>query len=535
MSNPNNLNLIDDMSETCNNNKENKDNHQKDNSIFQNDELYMVNLDDENNNQTNINNDNDKREGEAEGEGEELLKIQYISQCQTCREGFNHDNHLPYLMKCGHFFCKTCILDGFSNEKGVFCPNDGKVANGIEELRILNNLILDNEMSHSQSKTTSHKGKENTNQVSQIQTKRCNKHPDYRLTHYIENTKEVICVNCAFIRYKSNPTLDIKEVNDKLNEVKEDLNIIIEENQSNVEVLQGVLESIKENKSKEELIVVKAFDDVIKKLESKKEEYIDMVNSIFNQNADRLSEKLDIFSKRIEEMEEFKGIISQIESEENMNQVGDVIEHYDNFIKNESDKEKKEKREKDSLEIVEYHFKSDGLSKTFTTLVNCFEVKQKKKVFNFSNFNKESQNHSQVDDEKSFVDNKIKYKDGNMNVNKDLNREIYKERNRDKEYIENDINEIKFYSNERDTGYIPNSNNRDYRNINENKIKEKEKEKYTSTILNTEELLKESKDIKQRLLQNSKLKNDNTAFGNYNYSNYASYQKGTIFPNYSNK
>jgi hypothetical protein len=73
-----------------------------------------------------------------------LKTLQYISICQSCRENFNSTDNIPYLFKCGHFFCMLCIANHYTDEEGrVFCPDDGLVAGGVKELKVLTNLIVD--------------------------------------------------------------------------------------------------------------------------------------------------------------------------------------------------------------------------------------------------------------------------------------------------------------------------------------------------------------------------------------------------------
>ena len=53
------------------------------------------------------------------------------------------NDHLPFLLLCEHFFCKSCIESFFTDENGMIsCPEDGQVANSISELKILKNLII---------------------------------------------------------------------------------------------------------------------------------------------------------------------------------------------------------------------------------------------------------------------------------------------------------------------------------------------------------------------------------------------------------
>ena len=77
--------------------------------------------------------------------------------------------------------------------------------------------------------------------------KYCDVHKGQKLTHYIEDTKELICVYGAFARFKKNPKTEIKEIKDKCNEINAELSSIIEDNQHNVEMIQNALKDIKKN------------------------------------------------------------------------------------------------------------------------------------------------------------------------------------------------------------------------------------------------------------------------------------------------
>lgn len=71
-----------------------------------------------------------------------ILTINNVSMCQICKESFNNNANMPYLFKCGHFFCKNCILSKFVlNNSMIKCPEDETKVNSIHELKILNNLI----------------------------------------------------------------------------------------------------------------------------------------------------------------------------------------------------------------------------------------------------------------------------------------------------------------------------------------------------------------------------------------------------------
>ena len=90
-----------------------------------------------------------KGQGEEEGQegGEDdnipLVTLKYISVCQCCKIPFDNIGHLPYLFKCGHFFCKKCIEEQFTGKEGIKCPIDGPIAKSIKQLKVLNNLVTD--------------------------------------------------------------------------------------------------------------------------------------------------------------------------------------------------------------------------------------------------------------------------------------------------------------------------------------------------------------------------------------------------------
>ena len=82
-----------------------------------------------------------------------LVNLKIISFCQSCRASFNQHDNTPLLMKCGHFFCRSCIMGNFTDEQGkVFCPVDGPIAVTIKQLKVLTNLIIDQTVDEEQIK-----------------------------------------------------------------------------------------------------------------------------------------------------------------------------------------------------------------------------------------------------------------------------------------------------------------------------------------------------------------------------------------------
>jgi hypothetical protein len=72
-----------------------------------------------------------------------IITINNISICQFCNQNFNNKSNIPYLFKCGHFFCKNCVLSKFKDTDNLIkCPQDDTKVNSIDELKLLNNLLI---------------------------------------------------------------------------------------------------------------------------------------------------------------------------------------------------------------------------------------------------------------------------------------------------------------------------------------------------------------------------------------------------------
>ena len=57
-------------------------------------------------------------------ESKNVITINTISNCQNCQNTFNLTDKMPYLFKCGHFYCKNCIMNKFSDNNIIKCPED---------------------------------------------------------------------------------------------------------------------------------------------------------------------------------------------------------------------------------------------------------------------------------------------------------------------------------------------------------------------------------------------------------------------------
>ena len=409
------------------------------------------------------NGEEEDMEGEGENEGEEenipLVTLKFISICQFCKNNFNSTIHLPYLLKCGHFFCLKCIKENFTDEEGIKCPNDGLVALSVKELKLLNNLITDKTLP-SQRGTKDIEDNININGINndeKIDTKNsCKIHKGQKLTHIIIDTKQLVCVYCAFDIVRKNPKCEVKEIKEKFDELVIDADKIINLNQNNIKIIQDTLKDIKKNKETEEKNINLYFDHIFKYLNSKKGEYLSQIDSFFTDNAKKLKQKLEIFSDQIEQGESLKALIDNYETNNNFDEIMET------FIKLDAIK----KREKDNNEISlqEYKFSHDDETKIMKYINNFGDIKtvsknihfqsdkkdifnlkvssnvapivedQKKNYFNFNtnpmlvnnnNNNKNSSRLTNNSNEKEEMENEINYNNSNISNNNNKKQGSY--------------------------------------------------------------------------------------------------------------
>ena len=51
-------------------------------------------------------------------------KVENVLQCDICHNNFDMNTHRPLVAKCGHTFCKHCILCNHQNTNFSSCPID---------------------------------------------------------------------------------------------------------------------------------------------------------------------------------------------------------------------------------------------------------------------------------------------------------------------------------------------------------------------------------------------------------------------------
>jgi len=365
-----------------------------------------INMKDKETNDVEFENRNENMGEEGEVQEQEyrddenipLVTLKYISICQYCKNSFDSKTHLPYLFKCGHFFCKECIEEQFTDEEGIKCPIDGLIAQSIKEFKLLNNLITDKNVP-SQRNNNKVGDKMNTNSNSNLTLNlndTCQIHKGQKLTHIIVNTKEIVCIYCAFDLVRKNQNCEVRELKEKFDEYSNIADKIINLNQNNVEIIQKLLKDIKDNKNHEEKKVNFYFDHILKYINTKKEEILSKIDSIFTENATKLSKKLENFSEQIELGESLKGLINDYNKNNNCS-YNDI---YESYLRLES---LNEAEKNNRINLQEYKFIHDDETKMIK-YINCFgDIKC---IYKYATFHGDLQNYYDIDYNNGIIDEK---------------------------------------------------------------------------------------------------------------------------------
>ena len=424
-----------------NNNNININNLINYNQINNKEETNKIKNEENNNINNNKNNENEEEniredgeigeDGEEEGDEEEnlpLITLKYVSICQCCKNSFDSEKHLPYLFKCGHFFCKECIEEQFTDEEGIKCPIDGLIAKTIKEFKLLNNLITD--------KTIPSQRNENENNNL---NNNCQIHKGQKLTHIVVNTKEIVCVYCAFDLIRKKPNCEVKELKEIFEDYLNTTEKIININQNNVEIIQKTLKDIKNNKQNEEKNVLFYFEHILKYINTKKEEILSKIDSIFTENATKLSQKLENFSAQIELGESLKEYINNFEKNNNLG-YNDIYEAYLKLEKlNENENNNK-------INLKEYKFIHDDEAKIMKYTNYFGDIKI---IYKYIPFKNVSQEYFELNDKNNnnYNQNTYTYNSNEIINNNNNYKTFLLNKKNNLNILDDDINKINNYIN----------------------------------------------------------------------------------------
>ena len=347
------------------------------------------------NNENNSNNDDEELP---------LITLNFISICQCCKNSFDNNIYKPYLLKCGHFFCIKCIKDYFSDQNGIKCPSDGLIAKSIDELTFLNNLIpkekrndkikkdfLKNDIKINIPKSESNMVNIDSNRDSHDidnssinnnynENNYCSIHKGQKLSHIICDSNEIICVYCAFESFKKNPKREIKELSSQINEFINSINEIISLNQNEVLNLHNALKKIKNNKETEEKSINSFFECLMEYIKEKKNEFIERVNELFNNNTKKLGDKLEEVTENIEKSEKIKNLIESFCEKEEKNE-NNIKENYNEILSKYLIFKQNMNKNKQNLILDEYkfeHIDEEQMAQNFQNLGDIILLNKKR-------------------------------------------------------------------------------------------------------------------------------------------------------------
>lgn len=184
---------------------------------------------------------------------------------------------------------------------------------------------------------------------------RCSIHKEEQLTHYMEDTCEVLCVYCAFAKAKTHPHVIIKEIKDKQNEMLNKLNYTIQSEQHFVKTIEEGLNEIKMKKENEEQKVNAFYEQMISHYKNKQKEELMKIDLLFSENERKLNGLLEEVRKRIEKCEMLKNVITNnITCSDNHHKHSfvDIIEQFNILIKTHMHKY----NNTNNIHLNDYHF-----------------------------------------------------------------------------------------------------------------------------------------------------------------------------------
>ena len=218
----------------------------------------------------------------------------------------------------------------------------------------------------------------------------CSIHPEQRITHFVEETRELICIHCAFNKLKNDPNIQIKEIPEKCKEYIADLENIIENNKNNIQIIKNSIVHINENKQNEEKKIIEIYEELINLLITNRNNYLIKIEEIYQQNKSTMNKKLENFEEIIDISEKLKDDFYTLHNKA-PNEFNFIDQAFNQFIREINDKNNSE------LQILQYNFSHDEINKIIKYINNFADVKSKKKVFKFdlTKTEEESKNNSE--------------------------------------------------------------------------------------------------------------------------------------------
>ena len=349
-----------------------------------------------NSNEINVDNleiNNNLESGEENGQDEEmaLITLNAIAICQCCKSNFNNEKNVPYLFKCGHFFCINCINNYFKDESGIICPLDGLIAKSINELKLLKNLITNNKVENinCNDENSNILNEENSLMISDIKkndlskydkdlnNKYCLRHDKQKLTHINCETNKLLCIYCAFELLKQKPKAEIKEIKEKAEEYKANISSILDSVKSNLEEMKLCLKKFKKLKEEEENKINNFYTTLIEYLKNKQNMQKENLKKLYENNMKEIQQNIECFNEIIEKGNFCEKLFNKLNKDDYI--IFDIIDNYNSFYNL--------FKSKNNVDKYEYIiFKANNEKEVLNYLNNISEMESKYEFLNNATF-----------------------------------------------------------------------------------------------------------------------------------------------------
>ena len=438
------------------NNKINKKIQDKDNNLKNLDyNIYNADINDLNNNNENENDNNNENidyneeydENNINNENENISNSNNNEiENENDNERINDFNEIQVHYSDKLLASKKSSKNNYSNKNNKISLKKDNKSNASNQ-----NINSSNLNNNNINEQENNENMEESPEQDDYNQNYCNIHPEQKITHFVEDTKELICIHCAFNKLKNNPTIQIKEISEKCKEYLNDLDNIIQNNQKYSQIIQNSLNDINENKENEEKKIIEIYEQLLNLLVTNRNNYLIKIEEIYQENTGNMNKKLENFAEIIDIAEKLKEDFEAI-AEQAPYEFNHLTQAFNKFIRDMNDKSKSD------LDIIQYNFSHDELNKVLKYLNNFSDVKTRKKCYRFDFLkNNGSQNYS------------IREINNNNQSNNNFNENYISNQNiNDNNVFNNGIN--KYYKASKELKYISFNNTNNNNIISNNKM-----------------------------------------------------------------
>ena len=221
--------------------------------------------------------------------------------CDNCKNPFDESEHMPMTLPCSHPLCSSCVKKIKPGEK-IFCQQCGLDLStvNLKELKphqMILSLIHsnsnqsesiynsqeegENEYTNEELTDENNLGDNYNNNLNQIEY--CSKHKEKEIEFFCQTCTTAVCSKCIFETHNGHHLTLLEDMSTIIkNNVKDfgkilkNLEKVNEDNQSSSE---NKIDEVEKQKLNQITIVTKSFEEIIKKIEEKKNSIIEEFNN----------------------------------------------------------------------------------------------------------------------------------------------------------------------------------------------------------------------------------------------------------------